>query len=53
MEVLMQSLRNEGVGILFRGWVPAFMRLGPNTIVLFVTLEVGSFPCRPFWLRSI
>jgi len=38
-EVLIQSLRNEGAGILFRGWVPAFMRLGPNTIVLFVTLE--------------
>jgi len=38
-EVLVQSLRNEGVGILFRGWVPAFMRLGPNTILLFVTLE--------------
>lgn len=39
LEVLLRSLRNEGLGILFRGWVPAFMRLGPNTILLFVTLE--------------
>lgn len=39
IEVLVNSLRSEGIGILFRGWVPAFMRLGPNTILLFVTLE--------------
>jgi len=39
LEVLIRSLRSEGLGILFRGWVPAFMRLGPNTILLFVTLE--------------
>jgi len=48
-EVLVQSLRNEGIGILFRGWVPAFVRLGPNTILLFVTLEqLKSFYRRTF-----
>lgn len=26
---------------LFKGWTPAFVRLGPNTILLFVFLEVG------------
>jgi len=39
MEVLMKSLRQEGASFLFKGWTPAFMRLGPNTVLLFVFLE--------------
>jgi len=26
---------------MFKGWTPAFMRLGPNTILMFVFYEVG------------
>jgi len=26
---------------LFKGWTPAFIRLGPNTVLLFVFFEVG------------
>lgn len=36
---LRKDLRKEGVGFLFRGWTPAWMRLGPNTIIVFVLLE--------------
>lgn len=28
---------------LFKGWTPAFIRLGPNTVLLFVFFEVS--PC--------
>lgn len=30
--VVRDSFRNEGMGWLFRGWTPAFIRLGPNTV---------------------
>ncbi|PWZ00595.1 putative DIC1-mitochondrial dicarboxylate carrier protein [Testicularia cyperi] len=36
---LRKELKNEGVGFLFRGWTPAWMRLSPNTIIVFVVLE--------------
>lgn len=26
---------------LFKGWTPAFIRLGPNTVLLFVFFEVS------------
>ncbi|KAI0307473.1 dicarboxylic acid transporter [Multifurca ochricompacta] len=39
MRILRRSLRDEGPGFLFRGWTPAFIRLGPNTILLFVFFE--------------
>jgi dicarboxylate transporter 10 len=29
----------EGVGWMFRGWVPSFIRLGPHTIATFLFLE--------------
>ncbi|KAI9697190.1 MAG: Mitochondrial dicarboxylate transporter [Candelina mexicana] len=29
----------EGVGWMFKGWVPSFIRLGPHTIVTFLFLE--------------
>lgn len=31
--------RTEGVGWLFKGWVPSFVRLGPHTVVTFLFLE--------------
>ncbi|KAA1123023.1 Mitochondrial dicarboxylate transporter [Puccinia graminis f. sp. tritici] len=31
-QVIRQSFRSEGVGWIFRGWTPAFIRLGPNTV---------------------
>ncbi|KZT06219.1 dicarboxylic acid transporter [Laetiporus sulphureus 93-53] len=39
LEVLTRSLREEGPRFLFKGWTPAFIRLGPNTIFMFVFLE--------------
>lgn len=38
-QVIRQSFRNEGLGWIFRGWTPAFIRLGPNTVIIFVGLE--------------
>jgi len=32
-------IRNEGILSLFKGWTPAFIRLGPHTIVTFMVLE--------------
>ncbi|KAG8908366.1 Mitochondrial dicarboxylate transporter [Tulasnella sp. 403] len=37
--VIKVSLHNEGPKFLFKGWTPAFARLAPNTILLFVFLE--------------
>ncbi|PWN52151.1 mitochondrial carrier [Violaceomyces palustris] len=37
--VLKDSLSKEGPSFLFRGWTPAWMRLSPNTIIVFVVLE--------------
>ena len=31
--------RKEGVSLMFRGWLPAFVRLGPHTIATFLFLE--------------
>ncbi|VUC35143.1 unnamed protein product [Clonostachys rosea] len=31
--------RTEGLGWVFKGWVPSFLRLGPHTICTFVFLE--------------
>ncbi|TFK30707.1 dicarboxylic acid transporter [Coprinopsis marcescibilis] len=38
-KVLVDSLRQEGIRFLFKGWTPAFIRLAPNTILLFVFYE--------------
>ncbi|KAG8737920.1 Mitochondrial dicarboxylate transporter [Ceratobasidium sp. 428] len=40
LEVVKTSFRTEGVKFLFKGWTPAFVRLAPNTVLLFVFLEV-------------
>ncbi|KAG8981023.1 Mitochondrial dicarboxylate transporter [Tulasnella sp. 425] len=47
-EMMRTSLRNEGPMFLFKGWTPAFVRLGPNTILLFVFLE----QLKQFWMKS-
>lgn len=39
ISVIKQSFKNEGIGWIFRGWTPAFIRLGPNTVLIFVGLE--------------
>ena len=41
IQVLSQSFREEGIRFLFKGWTPAFIRMGPNTVLLFVFYEVG------------
>lgn len=38
-QVLSHSFREEGIRFLFKGWTPAFIRLGPNTVLLFVFYE--------------
>ena len=40
--VFVESLRTEGPAFLFKGWTPAFIRLGPNTVLLFIFYEVCS-----------
>lgn len=39
MTLLSDIYRKEGVGWMFRGWVPSFIRLGPHTIATFLFLE--------------
>lgn len=39
LDVLKTSLRVEGPRFLFKGWTPAFIRLGPNTVLMFVFFE--------------
>ncbi|KAJ1593288.1 hypothetical protein NDA11_006866 [Ustilago hordei] len=39
LKTLRKDLGKEGVGFFFRGWTPAWMRLSPNTIIVFVVLE--------------
>lgn len=34
-----QIYKSEGPGALLRGWVPAYLRLGPHTIITFMALE--------------
>lgn len=43
VQVLVKSLREEGPAFMFKGWTPAFMRLGPNTVLMFVFFEVSLF----------
>ncbi|KAJ3994225.1 mitochondrial carrier [Lentinula boryana] len=39
LHILKTSLQKEGPKFLFKGWTPAFIRLGPNTVLLFVFYE--------------
>ncbi|CCE62083.1 hypothetical protein TPHA_0B04130 [Tetrapisispora phaffii CBS 4417] len=36
---LLAEIRNEGIGFIFRGWVPSFVRLAPFTVLIFLTVE--------------
>jgi hypothetical protein len=40
-QILRQSFWEEGNRFLFKGWTPAFIRMGPNTVLLFVFYEVS------------
>jgi dicarboxylate transporter 10 len=37
--VIRTSLKNEGAMFMFKGWLPAWTRLQPTTILIFLTLE--------------
>jgi dicarboxylate transporter 10 len=39
VQILTHALRKEGPAFMFRGWVPSFVRLGPNTIFTFLVVE--------------
>ncbi|CAK5280050.1 unnamed protein product [Mycena citricolor] len=39
LHVLTTSIREEGPRVLFKGWTPAFIRLGPQTVLMFVFFE--------------
>ncbi|KAK8150400.1 Mitochondrial dicarboxylate transporter [Beauveria asiatica] len=39
LQVIKDISRTEGMGWMFKGWVPSFLRLGPHTICTFVFLE--------------
>ena len=37
--VISRAFRREGVGWMLRGWTPAWVRLGPNSLIIFLVLE--------------
>ncbi|KAH3684034.1 hypothetical protein WICPIJ_005006 [Wickerhamomyces pijperi] len=39
LSIMRNSFRNEGPLFMFKGWLPAFVRLGPNTIIIFLVVE--------------
>ena len=39
LALLRRTVANEGIGWMFKGWVPSFVRLGPHTIATFLFLE--------------
>lgn len=39
VKILGEAIKKEGILFAFRGWVPSFVRLGPQTIVTFLVLE--------------
>lgn len=39
ISILRAAVKTEGIGFMFRGWLPSFIRLGPHTIVTFLVLE--------------
>ncbi|KAH7047865.1 mitochondrial carrier domain-containing protein [Linnemannia elongata] len=38
-QMFFHIVKSEGPTALFKGWLPAFLRLGPHTIVTFIVLE--------------
>ena len=39
LQMIRTSMRNEGSMFMFKGWTPAWMRLQPTTMLIFITLE--------------
>lgn len=39
VNILMTGLRIEGPGFLMKGWTPAWLRLAPNTVLMFLFME--------------
>lgn len=39
VHVITRAFKTEGLTWLFKGWTPAWIRLSPNTIIIFMTLE--------------
>ncbi|KAI0635357.1 mitochondrial carrier [Trametes polyzona] len=39
IQMIRTSIRNDGAMFMFKGWVPAWMRLQPTTMLIFITLE--------------
>ncbi|KAI0251044.1 dicarboxylic acid transporter [Lactifluus subvellereus] len=39
MKVIRHSMQTEGPAFMFKGWLPAWSRLQPTTILIFLTLE--------------
>ena len=39
LQMIRQSMRNEGAMFMFKGWLPAWTRLQPTTMLIFITLE--------------
>ncbi|GAA5943552.1 hypothetical protein JCM10213_008900 [Rhodosporidiobolus nylandii] len=37
--IIAHSFKTEGMSWMFKGWTPAWIRLSPNTIIVFMTLE--------------
>ncbi|KAH7150151.1 mitochondrial carrier domain-containing protein [Dactylonectria estremocensis] len=45
-DIISELSRTEGLGWMFKGWVPSFLRLGPYTICTFLFLEMHRKMCR-------
>ena len=39
MDVLVKTVRNEGVFALWKGWTPYFARTGPQTVVTLMLMD--------------
>lgn len=39
LQIVRTSFAQEGVRWMFRGWFPAWVRLTPNSLVIFLALE--------------
>ena len=39
LDCLRQTVRNEGFGALYKGWLPTWMRMAPWSLVFFLSFE--------------
>ncbi|KAF8849813.1 mitochondrial carrier [Acephala macrosclerotiorum] len=39
VKIVVNSMKNEGLGFLMKGWTPAWLRLAPNTVLTFIFME--------------